>query len=141
METEASMIRYWAMTLLMFFNLFWTYVSVTTAIDLTLIGHLRGWKKIRYAKWLGGFIEEKKKGHEMLADCTTHPQVLTRLFVCLGALCSFIALTVCAWFIVNDIEPVLLLIIDAVLYAPTVAWLVVSRVKTKKEYEQFCQSQ
>lgn len=70
------MIRYCAMLLLMVFNIFWVVVSVTTSIDMTLIGHIRGWRRIRYATWLGGFVSKERKEHDLLLDHTTHPQVL-----------------------------------------------------------------
>ena len=61
MDVEFLMMRYWGMMCIILFNLFRVIVSVTTSIDLTLIGHLRGWKRIDYSKWLGGFIDKKGK--------------------------------------------------------------------------------
>ena len=131
------MMRYWGMILIMLFNLVWVIVSVITSIDLTLVGHIRGWKRLHYPKWFGGFIDKTRKGYEMLKDWTTHPKVLAMLFACLGLLGGSVALTVCVWLSVNDIEIGLLWLIVAALYVPTIAWLVFSKVKTGKEYRRY----
>ena len=134
------MILYWAILSLAFFNLFWLIVSVTTSIDLTLVGHLRGWKRIHYPRWLGGFIEEKRKGYEILTDFTSHPQVLMMLGSCLTMLVGFIVLTICVWFKINSIEPSLLCIINTLLYVPTAIWLLISKIKVRKELRMYYQS-
>ena len=131
------MTRYWGMIFIMFFSHFWIIVSVTTSIDLTLVGHLRGWKKLPYAKWLGGFIDKQRKGYKCLSDHTTHPQVVVMLLVCFGMLCLFVAMEVFIWFVANDIETFILWIIDAVLYIPTIVWLFFSKIKTNNEYKKY----
>lgn len=133
------MIKYWAMMLVMLFGLFWTIVSVTTSIDLTLIGHLRGWKKYRYARWLVGFIDKNRKGYNILADCTTHPQVLVMLFFCFIILCGSIFVTVCVWRVINSIKTIVVCIVDAFLYIPAITWLLFSKIKVKREYRQHYQ--
>ena len=95
-------------------------------------------KRLRYAKWLSGIINKERKGYEMLADCTTHSKVIAVMLVFLAILCGSIAITVLVWLSVNDIELGLLVLIDAALYVPALTWLLVSRIKTKREYLRYC---
>lgn len=71
------LIKYWGLMLIQLFSIFWAGVASTTAVDLTLIGHIKGWRRIRYPKWLGCFISNKRLyGYEIVTDQHTHPQVL-----------------------------------------------------------------
>mgnify|MGYP003612781794 FL=1 len=128
------MTRYILILLLMHFNLFWVIVSVTTAIDLTVIGHLRGWKSIRYPKWLNGFIDKKHLGAELLKDCGTHPKVLWMLLVDFLVLLGLIGTTITIFQVVNDIPLWNLWLIDALFYAFLLSRLIFFKVFTRRFY-------
>jgi len=130
------MTRYFLILFLMHFNLFWVIVSVTTAIDLTVIGHLRGWKSIRYPKWLNGFIDKKHLGAELLKDCGTHPKVLWMLLVDFLVLLGLIGATIAIWQVVNDIPIWNLWLIDALFYAFLFLRLIFFKTFTRRVYKR-----
>lgn len=72
----------------------WLLIMGFSAIDLTLIGHLLNWKKIKCPKWCGWFYYEKYFGYKELMDLTTHPQVVIKLvtdvLVFAGLFCFFV---------------------------------------------------
>ena len=95
---------------------FWWFVSFTSCVvDLAIIGHIVGWKKIKYAKWLNSFLEKGWK-KEFLSDCTTHPQVLYYLQIDI-LLFDYIIVTIMVWLSINEINILVLLIIDILLYS------------------------
>ena len=59
---------------------------------------------------------------------------------CLTMLVGFIVLTICVWFKINSIEPSLLCIINTLLYVPTAIWLLISKIKVRKELRMYYQS-
>jgi hypothetical protein len=129
------LIKYWGLMLIQLFSIFWAGVASTTAVDLTLIGHIKGWRRIRYPKWLGCFISNKRLyGYEIVTDQHTHPQVLWFL---LGAFLiegGIFGLIVGVWQFVNDVDDWVLWAIAAPLYISAIAWLVFSKLWARKEY-------
>ena len=70
-------LKYWGLMAIQLFSVAWGIMAGMAAIDLTLIGHIKGWRRIKYSKWLGGAIDEKRRyGYEIVSDQTTHPQVI-----------------------------------------------------------------
>ncbi len=128
------MTRYFLIVFLLYFNLFWVLVSMTTSIDLTLIGHLRGWKLIRYPKWLNGFIYKKHLGAELLKDCGTHPQVVQMLLFDLLVLLGLIGATIAIWPMINDLPIWKFWLLDALLYAFLLSRLIFFKVLTRRVY-------
>lgn len=123
------------------FNLFWIIVSIITSIDMTVIGHSRGWKQIKYAKWLNGFIEKSRKEYKMLSDCKTHPQVIAMLLICLAMLIGYVVLTIAIWNVVNEIDTWIIWTVDALLYIPTIIWLIVSKIIKRREFDRYLRQQ
>ena len=128
------LIKYWGLMLIQLFSVFWPCVAGTTAVDLTLIGHIKGWRRIRYPKWLG-FIDDKRRyGYEIVADQHTHPQVLWFLLGVFLIEGGIFGLIVGVWQFVNDVDAWVLWAIATPLYFSAIAWLVFSKLWARKEY-------
>ena len=127
--------RYWGFMLIQLFSIAWCLLVGTVAVDLTLIGHIRGWKRIRYPKWLGGAIDKNRLyGFELLNDQITHPQILWFLCGSILAFAGIVVLIVFAWRFVNDVDTWFLWLIDAALYLPASAGFVFSKLFAKHVY-------
>lgn len=126
------MVRFVGIQLLLFFNVFWLIVTLISSIDLTVIGHCRAWKTIKYPKWLNGFVDKKHKGKLLLSDCTTHPQVL--FFIGLSVLVQTLSVLLCVliWFSIDGIENWIIWIINATLYGLTAFEVAIIKIKANK---------
>ena len=139
-RTEACMLilKYWGLMAIQLFSVAWGIMAGMAAIDLTLIGHIKGWRRIKYSKWLGGAIDEKRRyGYEIVSDQTTHPQVIWFLFGCLLVLGGIIGLIVGVWQFVNDVDAWVLWTIAAALYVPSIVCLVALKRRAKQTYLSF----
>ena len=96
------MIRIFALGLFIGFPVMLLFSFLFTEIDVTIIGHLKGWKKIHYPKIFSNFIPLPKYGGELLKDCNTHPQVLILITTDLLVFISYIAFFI--WAILRAIN-------------------------------------
>ena len=113
----------------------WCGFAGTASVDLTIIGHIKGWKTMKYQVWLGGFIYEKRRyGYELVSDCKTHPQIIFFLFGALLVLVGIIGLNVGVWQFVNDINVWILWAINVVLYVPSIICLFVLKSFARRTY-------
>ena len=133
--------KYWGLMFIQLYSLFWLDIASTSAIDLTLIGHIKGWKSIKYWKWLSGAIPylrgKRWYGCNTLKDQMTHPQVLWFLLVAFIVLLGIVGLIIGVWQFVNDVDAWVLWSIDGALYLPSIIWLIVFRKYVKKVYFAF----
>ena len=122
-------------------SLFHTFISIETLKKINIIGHIRGWKKIKHPTTLALLLSGKKEkelyGYK-LADDTTHKIVL--LIFCLDCLAFFCLLAFYISFIylfINKIEWYVLYIIDVFLYTPFIIRKHVVHHIFTKEYNSY----
>ena len=137
MENCMLILHYWGLMLIQLFTIFWSLFVHMAAVDITIIGHIKNWKKIHYPKWLGGAIYNKRRyGYEFVSDQVTHPQVIVFLLVSLLILGGIIVLIVIIWQVINDIDTWVLWVIDVVLYLPSIIGVLVLKMYAKRLYFQ-----
>ena len=126
--------------ILLLFNVLFLVVFPDLVIDLTIIGHTKGWKKIKYPKRLNNFIVKTRLGRDLLMDdCTTHPQVLCYLALMLVIQAGSIWLDV---FFIRDknfenYDTWVLLVTNLCLYIPTIVWSITSHFICKSKYYKY----
>ena len=114
------LIAYLGLMAILIYPLVWVCWVCMAAVDLTLIGHIKGWKPIKYPKWIGGAINKNRRyGYEIVNDQITHPQVLWLFAAALLVLGGPIGLDIGIWQFVNDVSPWVLVAIAAALYIPS----------------------
>ena len=117
------------------YSIFWCIITCMASVDFTLIGHVKGWKKIKYPDWLGGIINKKRHyGYELLSDYNTHPQVIWFLFGSFFVLLGIVGLNIVIWKYINDIDTLIIGIIVLVLYIPSIIWIIVLKSYANKTY-------
>lgn len=132
------------------FSIFWAIFTFMTAIDFTIIGHIKNWKRIKCWKWLYGAIPYRDwqwrwigKSHwygvYILNDQTTHPQVLWFVFGAFLYFLGIIGLIIGVWQFINDVDAWVLWLIDAVLYIPCIILRIIFKLHTKKVYNSFAE--
>ena len=130
-------LHYWGFIFIHLFTIFWTIFVHMAAVDITIIGHIKNWKRLHYPKWLGGAINKQRRyGYEFVADQETHPQVILFLLISLLILGGIIVLIIMLWQIVNDIDTWVLWVIDAALYFPPIIGVLILKFFTKRLYFQ-----
>ena len=128
-------LKYWGLMAIQLYTIAWCYLVGMAAIDLTLIGHIKGWKRIKYPKWLGGAIDKKRRyGYEGVSDQVTHPQVIWFISGSALVLGGIVGLIVAVWQFVNDVDPWVLWAIAAALYVPSVICLILLKSYAKRVY-------
>ena len=130
-------LHYWGLMFIQLFTIFWTNCVHMAAVDITIIGHIKNWKRLHYPKWLGGAINKQRRyGYEFVADQETHPQVILFLLISLFVLGGIIVLIVMIWQVINDIDTWVLWVIDAALYFPAIIGVLILKSFTKRLYFQ-----
>lgn len=130
-----NLLKYVGLMSILHFVLVWMLYVGTAAVDLTLIGHIRGWKRIKYAKWLGGAIhKDRRYGYEIVSDQTTHPQVIWFIAASTLVFGGAIGLDVGVWHFVNIVDSWVLWAIAAALYFPSTSGLIALKVCAKRTY-------
>lgn len=128
-------LKYFGLMALYFYGIVWCGFAGTASVDLTIIGHIKGWKTIKYPVWLGGFIDKKRRyGYELVSDCKTHPQIIFFLFGALLVLLGIVGINVSVWQFVNDIDAWILWAINVGLYVPSIIWLIVLKSFARRAY-------
>lgn len=129
------MLKYWGLMMIQLFTIAWSYLVGVAAIDLTLIGHIKGWKRIKYPKWLGGFINKKRRyGYEIVSDQTTHPLIIWFLIGSFLVLGGIFGLIIWVWQFVNDVDAWVLWAIDAALYIPSTLCTILVKIYANRTY-------
>lgn len=137
MEICMLILHYWGLMFIQLFTIFWTTCVHMAAVDITIIGHIKNWKRLHYPKWLGGAINKQRQyGYEFVADQDTHPQVILFLLISLFVLGGIIVLIVVIWQVINDIDTWVLWVIDAALYFPAIIGVLILKSFTKRLYFQ-----
>ena len=128
-------LHYWGFVFIHLFTIFWAIFVHMAAVDITILGHIKSWKRIHYPKWLSGAINKQRHyGYEFVADQDTHPQVIIFLLGSLLILGGIIVLIIMLWQVVNDIDTWVLWVIDVALYLPPLIGVVLLKLHTKRLY-------
>ena len=110
------------------------YASIRRCIDLSVIGHLRKWKKIKCPKGLVTYCKQFfHKGYDVLEDCMTHPQI----FILLGAHLLFFAFWFALMFLIafhaDEVDEWVLILIGVIGYSIIITEGIVLRRLAKRE--------
>ena len=127
-----SLIYYLAAVFLLLSGLFWLLVSISTSIDFTIVGHKKGWKRIRYAHIFGSFIDSNRFGAKVIKDDYTHPQVIILLMADLVMLAIVICGSILLFGLINDFNLWVLVVIEITYYVLLLCRMILFRVLAKK---------
>ena len=130
-------LKYFGLQLIQHFTIFWGYVVGITAVELTLIGHIKGWRRINYPKRLMWISKNRKYGYELLCDHNTHPQVLLYLLGAMLVLGGAIGIIIGVWQVINEIDTWILWAIGAALYVPSTILLISVKKRAKRTYYSY----